>query len=312
VRAQERETLFQLPGRVQPVLAMVLSPRGHLLAIASSERDVSYHLWTIKDKKQRAEVTGHRRIVRGLSFSPDGKSLASASVDGTARLWDVATLKENRVFRHPGCFLRAVTFTADGRWLVTAGGPAEFAPNNIGFISICDVRTGRLVRRWKCHKGYTTCLALSSDGRTLYSGGRDGVVKAWDLKTGKERATYQVLDHPVEALAASPDGKYVAAAGDLQGIIVLWDLARGRLHQRLTKCGRLTRVVRFTPDGKTLLAGGRREVQVFDVASGKRTALLEGHRRRVDGLVLSRDGRTIITTDGLTVKLWDLPKNEDE
>jgi WD40 repeat protein len=310
IKAQERETLFQFSSALQPVLAMVLSPDNHFIAIAASERNASFYLCTVRGKKHRAAVKGHSRIVRGLSFSPDGKSLASASADGTARLWDVATLKEKRVFRHPASFLTAVTFTADGRWLVTAGGPNEFAPDNIGFISVWDLGTGRLLRSWKCHKGYTTCLRLSSDGRRLYSGGRDGLVKAWDVKTGKEQASYRIFDHEVGALAASTDGKYLALAGDPERVIVLWDLATGRQYRRLTRCGWAHLGVCFSPDSKTLVAAGRPEVQVFDVASGKRIALLEG-QNGVLAVTITADGKSIITAGSYAVKLWDLPQDDD-
>jgi WD40 repeat protein len=307
LQGQERRTI-PLP-ELHPVVCLVVSPNGR--SLVTVQDDDSLRLWDLKTGKQRGVLQGEQNVMQRVAWAPDGSILATRYRGGGVKLWDARTLKPRGRFGDPTLRAYTLIYSPDGKRLAVAGS----IPRGRSFddrIQFWNVPTGRQVFSLKGHGGYTTCLAFSSDGRTLYSGGRDGIVKAWDLKAGKEQASYQVLDHPVNALAVTPDGKYLAAAGDAQGIIVLWDLARGRLHRRLTNCGRYPRVVRFTPDGKTLLAGGRREVQVFDVASGKRTALLEGHRGRVDGLVLSRDGRTIITTDGLTVKFWDLPTNEDE
>jgi WD40 repeat protein len=99
---------------VRPV---AFSPDGRLLAAASEAPEAALRLWDLETKEGRA-LTGHSHHILGLSFHPGGKLAATASLDGTARLWDVAAGMEVRTIdfglgRRPFC----VAFTPEGRHL---------------------------------------------------------------------------------------------------------------------------------------------------------------------------------------------------
>jgi WD40 repeat protein len=130
-----------------------------------------------------------------VAFSPDGKRLAAGSVSGELRLWDVATGKEVLAVRsaHARTVVRAC-FTADGKYLVTAGE----RPHQPGLLE-----------------------AWPPD--------HDGEVKVWDTTTGKELLALKTHVSGISGMALTPDGSRLAAA-TLAGRqpVTVWSLAWGR------------------------------------------------------------------------------------
>jgi WD40 repeat protein len=104
-----------------------------------------------------------------VAFSPDSKALAVGQVNGVARTWDVATLKERAIFPGQGGAVHGVAFGRDGNSLITAGAEG---------VRTWDRRTGQLRAALPGHKG-VFALALSADGRTLVTGSLGRSVKVW-------------------------------------------------------------------------------------------------------------------------------------
>jgi WD40 repeat protein len=105
----------------------------------------------------------HGDGVPSLLFTPDGKTLISASGDGFIRLWDTATGKERQRLRgHQGAVL-ALALHRDGRTLASGG--------HDQMVRLWDLRTGTEVRRLEGHSGNVTRVAFSPDGAELASAG---------------------------------------------------------------------------------------------------------------------------------------------
>jgi WD40 repeat protein len=174
------------------------------------------------------------------------------------------------------------------------------------------------------HTGPVRCLAFSSDGKTLATGGDDQTVKLWDVTTWKLRATLRGYKRSVHCVAFSPDGTLLAFGGDsgYQLGVKVWNLARSREHavprsnKQVTSPARV-KALAFSPNNKTLAAGGSGPVFVWDVATGKELYAFPWQERvpsYVYGVAFSPDGQKLaagchgggdhIQND--TVRLWNM------
>jgi WD40 repeat protein len=107
--------------------------------------------------------TGHSSIVTAVAFSPDGKTLASSSVDRTIKLWDTTTGKQLRTLTGPALLANTLAFSPDGKILASAGGSLDFK------ITLWDVTTGNQLRALAGHSKNITSVAFSPDGKRLAS-----------------------------------------------------------------------------------------------------------------------------------------------
>ncbi len=293
-------------------------------------------------KQRHAEardVFTHDGWVSCAVFSPDGKTIATASQDKTARLWDVATGQPiGAIMRHDDHVDR-VTFRPDGRLIATASldktvrfwdarsgqpiGPVlqhpaavyslEFHPLGRmiatgcfdGAVRLWDAGTGRQIGPPMRGIGFLFRLVFSTDGKTIASGGSDNTVRFWEIATGRQTGPQLLHQGSVFALAVSPDGQFIASGG-ADKTLRIWDFVTGRpLGQPIIHSGPVLSVA-FSPDGKTVLTGSGTAAQAWDVATGKPTGAPLEHRARIDSVMFSPDGQSILTgCDDFTARVWD-------
>ncbi|HEV3255605.1 MAG TPA: serine/threonine-protein kinase, partial [Gemmataceae bacterium] len=261
-----------------------------------------YYLWRLCHRNCRLTLHGHENAVFAVAFCPDGKTLASASWDGTARLWDLTTGKEQAKLRRPGA-LWALAVSPDGKTLATTG---ESEP-----VTLWDVATGQ-ERCLGSPSGFAG-LALTRDGKTVAAAGAR-LIKLWDVATGQEQATLR--GDPEEgfpSVAFSPDGKTVAA-GTSEKSVRLWTSDGGKWREGTALKGHegWVRSVAFSPDGKTLATGSGWSAKLWDVATGKERAAFQGHKGTVESVAFSPDGKTLATgSEDRTVRLWDVATGQE-
>jgi WD40 repeat protein len=168
----------------------------------------------------------HGGSVVGAAFSPDGRRLAAASQDLTARVWDEASgAMLARLEGHKGSVV-AAAFSPDGRRLATASWDKT--------ARVWDAAAGAELARLEGHKGSVVGAAFSPDGRRLATKGRDHTARVWDVTTGAELARLEGHEDEVVGAAFSPDGRRLATASTK--IARVWDADSGACLKMIRGC----------------------------------------------------------------------------
>jgi RNA polymerase sigma factor (sigma-70 family) len=201
--------------------------------------------------------------VRYVSLTPDDKTLAvfTGGEDKTLRLVDTQTGKERLARRYPQ-MIQVLDFSPAGD-VLAIGLICDRKTLPDGSVRLLDAATGNELHRLHLTDN-GTAFAFSADGKTLATPDLHGIVRLWEVATGKERAQLTDLDYP--ALAFSPDGR-VLAVGEKDGTIRLCLAATGKELCRLP--GHRSQITHFafSADGKMLASGSwDTTILVWDVA----------------------------------------------
>jgi WD40 repeat protein len=249
----------------------------------------------------KAVIRGH---VRQLSCSPDGKRVATASIDGAASVWDIEKTRE-ALFELKGSpkeFHAAVFYSPDGKLIATIG------DHNIA--RLWDATTGHLLRELKAHTKYLTMIAFSRDSRFVVTASDDNTARIWETGTGQLRSTLEGHTNIVNSAFFSPENDRVITAST-DGTARIWDVATGKSLKLTGHRGSLYKAI-FSPDGRLALTVSLdRTARVWDAATGDILAALSGHKDVITDGVFSSDNRFVATAsaDG-TVHIWDAKSGE--
>jgi WD40 repeat protein/predicted Ser/Thr protein kinase len=273
----------------------------------SPDRGFEWYYWQRLAHLEQRAFRGHAQEVVAVAVSPDGQYLASAGLDRSIKVWELATGRERlTIHGHDGPIF-TVAFSTDGQRIIT-GSEDKTA-------RVWDFVTGREILRLEGHSRNVEVVAFSSDDRRILTGDVDRTVRLWDATTGVQLCS--VSGH---ACAFSPDGRYVVTTGgfiesggnlfgdDTSNNATLWEAETGREILRFKGHIDLIMCVAFSPDGRKILTGSRdKTAKLWDATSGACLTTLEGHTDQLGSVEFSGDGRCIVTTAAAdqTARIWD-------
>lgn len=285
--------IFTIPG----ASADSFSPDGRQLAGVSGN---AIKLWDAANGRELLTLVGHSDWVMGLAFSPDGKWLASTSLDGTIKVWSIVPGNETVTVSSPVTgYGTRVVYDPNGQLFATNGGD--------GSATLWDVKTGELRLIVKGHSLEVLNLAFSPKGTRFATGSLDGTIIIWDTATGKNLFTLIGHEFGVRDIAFSPDRKLIASGG-FDGIAKVWDATTGALIYEITGHQGLVLGVTISLDGTKLATSSTDGTsKIWDVKTGELLFTLAGHEGGIRDVAFSPDGTKLATAsgDGSAI-LWDV------
>ncbi|WP_082780278.1 WD40 repeat domain-containing protein [Rufibacter sp. DG15C] len=188
-------------------------------------------------------LSGHRADIWSVRFSPDGKWLATGSVDSTVNIWDTTNKSLVKRLSQPSG-VTAVTINRTPYYVASAGYDAK--------IRLWALPTGTLAKELVGHNGTVWSIDFSPNGKVLASSGEDGTIKVWDVETGRLLHVLKGHERNVWVVRISPLGDKVAS-GSFDSTIKIWDLHTGKLLKTIAGHSEAVVSMAFSHDG-TILA----------------------------------------------------------
>jgi len=297
----------QFKGHSHEVNAVAFSPDGRHIISGGGQgidsKDATLKLWDMATGELIRTFSGHTKEINAVAFSPDGQYAISASSDDTVKLWEISTGKEIRTF--PEVNGECVAFSPDGQYVL--------APR-YRELKLFEVSSGRQVKVFKKkHSGIVYSVDFSPDGKFAVSADSDGILKLWEVATGRELRSFHGHSASVNSVVFAPDGQYVLS-GSSDNTLKLWEVATG--NKLATYSGKKIAIsaVAFSPDGRYVLSDFGRDLSLWDVVAGKQHQSFKGHNDGVNQVAFSPDGQYALSGAGdfngiadNTLKLWEIP-----
>lgn len=260
--------------------------------------------WPIPNEVQR--YGEQEPTARGLAVFADGKRIAVGrqSDNGGVRIYE------------PGKAAIELVKPKGGAWSLAVSPDSNYVyvGCNDGQILKVEVETKKTVQTFVGHKHTIWTLAVSADGKHLFSGGgllrsegpSDWSVHMWDTESGKEIKKFERHTDIVASVAISPSGKFLLTASDDRSLR-LWEIESGKEVKQfpVSEIGANSAV--FRSETQVVMCDLRNTVRIYDVETTKELKVLTGHTSSVWCVAASADGKRAMSggADG-SVRLWDL------
>ncbi|WP_299485406.1 AAA-like domain-containing protein [Acaryochloris sp. IP29b_bin.137] len=249
-------------------------------------QEILQHIW------ERNRLEGHEATVNSLSFSPDGQSIATASRDGTVRLWNLQGQTLQILSGHQGDVYNVV-FSPDGQRLATAA--------KDGTLRLWTL-AGETLQVLRGHQEDVYDLSWSPDSQLIASASKDGTAIVFD-RYGKEYSRFTQHQDSVYAISFSPDSQRIATTSR-DSTIRIWTITGEPLAVLRGHQGAVFDVA-FSPDGQQMVTAGADQTVRLWTETGQPLQVLRGHQGAVYDVSFNATGQWLASASGdKTIRLW--------
>ncbi|MEX2139794.1 MAG: WD40 repeat domain-containing protein [Pirellulales bacterium] len=279
-------------------IGIVLAVGGSLLAREGANRSFKLALGNVFD--QQWSFDGDRLLhVRGK----------------IVYMHNVATGKPLQQFVGHAEQVHAVTFSPDGKQVLTGGGRvvAMTGLSTDNSARLWDVTSGKELMRFEGHKAYIHTVEFSPDGKRILTAGRDSTARLWDSDTGQQLFVFRGITYLPPAATMNSDGRSIL--GLTEDSVTVWDAVSGKTVCRLEVPGNGVnfKSAQFSPNGKLIVtASADNTVRTWNAKTGRPLRVFKGHTSYVHRALFTPNGEQILTasSDG-TTKLWNANTAEE-
>jgi len=285
-----------------PAWGVAISKNGEYWGAGSKRGEI--RIWRKGIQSLYRVWQAHTDNTYALSFSPDKHCLASASWDGTVKLWDLESGALLWTGWHSGN-VQCLAFAPDGSILASGGHDAT--------VRLWDPKNGT---NWQTlpHPGNVFAITWSPDGHLLVSGDFNGGIRVWEVQQTSVTARSENLtahSNWVMGLAFAPDGNTLASAS-WDRTVKLWEMPGVRLLQTLTGHTERAYRVAWSPDGQTLASCSvDKTIRLWDVKQSSYRAVLHGHTDTVYSVAFTPDSSRLLSGgEDSTLCEWDVESGQ--
>jgi WD40 repeat protein len=285
-----------------PAWSVAISSNGEYWAVGSEQGEI--RVWHKGLQSLHRMWQAHTDNAYALSFSPDNRTLGSASWDGTVKLWDLESGTLLWTGWHTNT-AQCLAFAPDGSILASGG--------NDAVVRLWNPRDGMNLKTLP-HPGYVFAVAWSPDGQLLASSCVDGRLRVWEMQKAEPTIRIEILSGHTDwarGLAFARDGKTLASAS-WDRTVKLWEIPSGRLMQTLTEHTERVNRVAWSPDGHILASCSMdRTIRLWDVKQNSYRVVLYGHTATIYNLAFTPDGSYLLSggEDG-SLRVWDVASGQ--
>ncbi len=241
-------------------------------------------------------LKGHSGRLYGVCFSPDGKFVATASADQTARIWDVPSGQLKATLRGHTAHVFGVDFSPNSQRVVTASGD--------GTAKVWQVGNGSMLRELRGHTKGVLAAVFSPDGNRIATASDDGTVKIWGAGGGNELTTLTIGTGGVYALAFHPNGRLLAV-GSTNGGLAIWNTENGNQVRSFTGHNRAVSSVDFTQGGNRLISASvDNSARIWNANSGNQIHSLGG--QAYYSVAASPNNRYLVAGNDGQATIWSI------